>query len=101
MSNTILSKDQIIYWLSMFKDGDINSEEFCDKLINIFVDKVVVFPNKVDIYYNYIDEAHQELMFYSNQITPDTDTFMSLKVSESQTLKIGKHTLCLEVLLTA
>lgn len=99
ISNTILSKDQIIYWLSMFKDGDIHSEEFCDKLIELFIDKVVVFPHKVDIYYNYIDEAHQELMLFSNENVLDTETLLTIKVSPLKTLIIGKHTLCLEVLL--
>ena len=97
MSNTILSKEEIIYWLSMFKDGDIHSEEFCNKLIDIFVNKVVVYPNKLEIYYNYIDEAHQELMLFSNDNVMDTDTLMTTRVTESQTLYIGKHTLYLEV----
>ena len=101
ISNTILSKDQIIYWLSMFKDGNIHSSEFCDKLIELFINKVVVFHNKVDVYYNYIDEAHQELMLFSNQNVLDTDTLITLNLSEFQTLKIGKHTLCLEILLVA
>ena len=101
MSNTILSKDQIVYWLSMFKDGNIHSEEFCNKLINLFVNKVVVFPNKIDIYYNYIDEAHQQMMLFSNENVLDADTLVTLSLSEYQTLKIGKHTLCLEIQLVA
>ena len=99
ISNTILSKDQIVYWLTMFKDGDIHSEEFCDKLIGLFVDKVVVYPDKVDIHYNYMDRAHQELMLASDPNVLDTDTLLTMKVSLFQTLIIGKHTLCLEVLL--
>ena len=97
MSTTILSKEQIIYWLSMFKDGDIHSEEFCNKLIDIFVNKVVVYPNKLEIYYNYIDEAHQDLMLFSNDNVLDTDTLITTRVSEYQTLILGKHTLRLDV----
>ena len=85
----------------MFKDGNIHSPEFCDRLISLFIDKVVVFPNKVDIYYNYIDEAHQEMMLFSNENVLDTDTLMTMSLTEYQTLIIGKHTLCLEILLAA
>ena len=99
ISNTILSKEQIVYWLSMFKEGDIHSSEFCDKLINLFVNKVVVFNNKVDVYYNYIDEAHQELMLYSNENVLDTGILTTLCLTPSQTLIIGKNSLCLEILL--
>ena len=60
---------------------------------------MVVFPNKVDIYYNYIDEAHQELMLFSNQNVLDIETLLTISLSEYQTLLIGKHTLCLEVLI--
>ena len=97
ISNTILSKEQIVYWLSMFKEGDIHSTEFCDKLINLFINKVVVYPNKLEIYYNYIDEAHQELMLYSNQNVLDTGILTTISLSQSKTLIIGKNSLCLEV----
>ena len=97
INTTILSKEQIIYWLSMFKDGDIHSDEFCKRLIDIFVNKVVVYPNKLEIYYNYIDEAHQKMMLFSNENVLDTDTFLTTKVTESQTLVLGKHTLRLDV----
>ena len=101
ISNTILSKDQIVYWLSMFKDGNIHSEEFCNKLIDLFVNKVVVYPNKIEIYYNYIDDAHQQMMLFSNDNVLDVDTLVTLNLSEFKTLKIGKHTLCLEIQLVA
>ena len=97
INTTILSKEQIIFWLSMFKDGDIHSDEFCKKLIDIFVNKVVVYPNKLEIYYNYIDEAHQKMMLFSNENVLDTDTLLTTKLTESQTLVLGKHTLRLDV----
>ena len=99
VSTTILSKEEIVYWLSLFKNGDIHSREFCKKLTDLFVNKVVVLPNKVDIYYNYMDQSHQELMLFSNEKVMDIDTLISTKVSEYQVLKISKQGFCLEVLL--
>lgn len=97
INTTVLSKDEIIYWLSMFKDGNIHSTEFCERLINLFVEKVVVYPNKVEIYYNYIDDSHHERMLFSNDSVLDTGRHVTMNLSKSQTLKIGKHTLCLEI----
>ncbi len=99
INRTLLTKDQIIYWLTMFKDGDIHSEEFCDKLIALFIDKVVVFPDKIDIYYNYMDEGHKKSMHFFNYPVLDTEPLQTMRVSQSKTLRIGKDTLCLEVLI--
>lgn len=38
-----LTKDQIRYWLSSFKNGDVNDIEFCRKVIDIFVNSVFVY----------------------------------------------------------
>lgn len=97
--NSMLTKEQIVYWLEMFKDGDIHSEEFTDSLVNLFIEKVVVFPNKIDIYYNYLDRAHQEMLLFSEPNVLDTDTLHTMWVAQSKTLMIGKHTICLEVIL--
>ena len=97
--NSMLTKEQIVYWITMFKEGDIHSEEFTDKLISLFIEKVVVFPDRVVVHYNYLDKAHQELMLFSDQNSLDTDTSVSIKVSESKVLMISKHSFCLEILI--
>lgn len=97
VKKTLLTKDQIIYWLTLFKDGDIHSPEFCDKLINLFIDKVVVFPDKIQTYYNYMDKGHQHSFNFFNQPVLDTGPFQTLLVSPSQTLIIRKNSFCLEI----
>ena len=52
-----LDEEQVIYWLSQFKDGDIKDEEFCRNLIDLFVNSVTVWDEpdrtqKVVIAYN-------------------------------------------------
>jgi DNA invertase Pin-like site-specific DNA recombinase len=100
-NNTKLSKDQIVYWLSMFKDGDIHSQEFCKKLTSFFVNTVKVYPNKVAIYYNYIDHAHYESLLFFNQESLDTETLVCINLTESKILKIGKYSFCLETFFPA
>ena len=48
-----LEKDQIIFWLEQFKNGNITDEKYCSKLIHIFINSIYVFADKVIITYNY------------------------------------------------
>lgn len=53
----ILDADQVIYWLSKFKDGDINDPIFCKRLIDMLVNSVTLWDmpdggKKVTILYN-------------------------------------------------
>ena len=94
-----LTKEQIIYWISMFKNGNINSPKFCQNLIECFIDKIEVYPHKIKIYYNYLDENNQKIILLNSGLKVwDSDTLQTMNLSESQTLYIGKHTICLEVL---
>ena len=52
-----LEKEQVIFWLEKFKGGDIEDEEFCRLLIDLFVNSVTVWDEdddmlKVTIAYN-------------------------------------------------
>lgn len=53
----ILDADQVIYWLSKFKDGDINDPAFCKRLIDMLVNSVTLWDSpdggkKITILYN-------------------------------------------------
>jgi len=49
----LLTKEQIIYWISRFKDGDINDEKYCQMLIDTFINAVFVYDDKIVITYNH------------------------------------------------
>lgn len=99
ISNSLLTKDQVVYWFKMFKDGDINSPEFCDKLINLFIKKVVVFPDKVEIHYKYLDNAHQQMLLFSDHNVLDTATLHSMRVTQSKIIFVHKNSLYLQIML--
>lgn len=53
----VLEKEQVIYWLEQFKGGNIEDEDFCRMLIDLFVNKVTVWDEpddyfKIEIAYN-------------------------------------------------
>ena len=43
-----LDKEQVVYWLSQFKDGDIEDEDFRRLLIDLFVNSVTVWDEPDD-----------------------------------------------------
>lgn len=93
-----LTREQIIYWLSSFKTGDINSSEFCDKIIKYFINKVVVHPNKLTIHYNFVKNEDITMSYNFNGDSLDTGSLTSIKLSKSKTLFLGKETMILEIL---
>ena len=53
-----LTKEHVIYWLSLFKNGDLSDESFKEHLLDVFVHSVYVYNDKVVIVYNYSDNNH-------------------------------------------
>lgn len=52
-----IDKEQVIFWLEKFREGDINDEEFCHTVIDLFVNSVTVWDEpddkfKITIAYN-------------------------------------------------
>ena len=45
-----IEKEQVIFWLEKFRGGDINDEEFCQTVIDLFVNSVTVWDEPDDKY---------------------------------------------------
>jgi len=52
-----VTKNQVIFWLEQFKDGDVYDPEYRKKIIDVFVKAVFVYDDHITITYNYIDES--------------------------------------------
>ena len=53
-----LEKDHVIYWLNLFKKGDVSDPDFKQRLMDVFVHTDYVYNKKVVIAYNYADNIH-------------------------------------------
>lgn len=51
----ILSKEEIKYWINKFKPIDLNNKEQKQRLINVFVNSIYVYDDKMLITFNYKD----------------------------------------------
>jgi hypothetical protein len=50
-----LSKEQIKFWILKFKNTDLEDEQQKQKLIDVFVNSVYVYDDKMVIFFNYKD----------------------------------------------
>ena len=74
------SKEEIVKWISRFKDGNINDHSFQKEIIDIFVNSVYVYDDKLLLTYNYkngtqtltFDEIHTVLGSDIEHGTPPT-----------------------------
>lgn len=48
-----VTREQVIYWLESFKDGDVESKEFQKKLIDSFIVAVYLYDDKLKIVFDY------------------------------------------------
>ena len=55
VSNIRYSKEQIISWMKMFCDGDPMDEIFRRRIIDVFINSVYVYDDKLVMYYNIKD----------------------------------------------
>ena len=55
MEKPILERGHVICWISQFTDGDIDDIEYCRAIIDIFVNSIYLYDDKMVIMFNYKD----------------------------------------------
>ena len=57
IEKTPLTKEQIVFWISRFKDGDIDDQEYRRSMVDIFVNSVFLYDDKLVITFNWKDDS--------------------------------------------
>ena len=55
MEKPLLTKEQIVFWISQFKKGDIDNLQYRQSVIDVFVNAVYLYDDKMILTYNYKD----------------------------------------------
>ncbi|GHU46814.1 recombinase RecD [Clostridia bacterium] len=50
-----LTKEQIVFWISRWKDGDFNDVKYCQTLVDVFVNSIFLYDDEVRIAFNWAD----------------------------------------------
>jgi hypothetical protein len=53
IEKTPLTKEQITFWIDKFKDGDIDSQEYRRSVVDIFVNSIFLYDDKLIITLNW------------------------------------------------
>ena len=49
----VVERDQILFYLKHFQNGDVSDPQYCQTLIDVFVNAVYVYDDRIVITYNY------------------------------------------------
>ena len=79
-SHTHLEREQIIYWMERFRDGDRKSQEFRRKVIDSFVNAVYLWDDHIKIAFNYSGKNNT----ISRELVMDAETV----AGESQSYRL-------------
>ena len=55
IEKTPLTKEQIVFWISKFKDGDIDDPAYRKSLVDIFINAIFLYDDKMVITFNWKD----------------------------------------------
>jgi hypothetical protein len=55
IEKTTLTKEQIVFWISRFKDGDIDDHAYRKDLVDIFINSIFLYEDRVVITFNWKD----------------------------------------------
>ena len=57
LQTTLLTEEEIIFWINRFKGGDITDKKYQRSIIDIFVNAVYIFDDRIVLTYNFKSEA--------------------------------------------
>ena len=59
IARPVISREQVIYFLERFKGGDVDDKEYQRQIIDMFVNKVFLYDDKIIITYNYSGDNNE------------------------------------------
>jgi DNA invertase Pin-like site-specific DNA recombinase len=59
IARPVIKREQVIYFLNRFKGGDIDDPAYQKEIIDMFVNKVFLYDDKIIITYNYSGEKNE------------------------------------------
>jgi DNA invertase Pin-like site-specific DNA recombinase len=83
IEKTTLTKEQIVFWISKFKDGDIDDHEYRKTLVDIFVNAVFLYDDKLVITFNWKDSSKTVTMTELEAVVGDNGNGSAIASSDA------------------
>jgi len=55
----VIGREQVVYYLERFKGGDVDDKDYQRQIIDLFVNKVLLYDDKIVITYNYSGDNNE------------------------------------------
>ena len=78
--NIPIEKEQIIFSLAKYREGDIDDKQYQKKLIDSFIKKVVLYDDRIEIDYYYGEKKVSSILTETDDSTSLDDTKCSFKL---------------------
>lgn len=89
-----ITREDIMYWLTSFSEGDVNSKAFQKKLIDSFIVAVYLYDDKIKIVFDYSGEKNKlEQSITLMDVDCDETVEGSLSLSEGVPLEAQANTI--------
>lgn len=82
------TKEEIVDWISRYKDGNINDPDYRREIIDTFVNSVYVYDDRLLLTYNYKDGS-QTLTLKEIEAAPSSDFLFSSKILHTEFMPPG------------
>ena len=73
IEKTPLAKEQIVFWIGKFKDGNIDDPSYRRNMVDIFVNSVFLYDDKLVIAFNWKDSAKTASLAELESVAADED----------------------------
>ena len=74
IEQTPLTKEQVIFWISRFKDGDIDDPAYRSSLVDIFINSIFLYDDKLVIGFNWKDGTKTVTLAELESVVDDNDS---------------------------
>jgi hypothetical protein len=88
IEKTPLTKEQIVFWISKFKGGDIENPDYRRSLVDIFVNSVFLYDDKLVITFNWKDGS-KIVTLAELEAADNNDTAESFSIFATPVAKIS------------
>ena len=59
IARPVIRREQVVYFLERFKGGNVDDKEYQRQIIDMFVNKVLLYDDKIIITYNFSGENNE------------------------------------------
>ena len=87
-SRVEIKKEDIAAWLNQFRNGNVDDIDYCKKVIELFVNAIYVYDDKIKLFFNMHESAQ---ITYPQMLALDMPESSDLEASGVPSIDLSEH----------